>query len=108
VDREGFVWNCRYGGECIVRLAPDGSIDRVIEIPVDNVTSCTFGGPDLRTLYITSAFGVTRHERFAGGFFEMPFDAPGQRKMNFRRSKDPRGSRADQLCDSTRQNLVAR
>jgi len=38
-----------------MRFAPDGSVDRVIELPVTQPTSCVFGGPDLKTLYITSA-----------------------------------------------------
>ena len=45
MDGEGYLWNCRYDGGCVVRVAPDGSIDRVIDIPAGNVTTCTFGGP---------------------------------------------------------------
>lgn len=56
LDDEGFLWNCRVlGGACVVRFAPDGSVDRVINLPCSWPTSCTFGGPDLSTLYITSA-----------------------------------------------------
>ena len=55
MDSAGYLWNCRYGGHSIVRVSPDGAIDRVIEMPVSNVTTCTFGGPDLTTLYVTSA-----------------------------------------------------
>jgi sugar lactone lactonase YvrE len=55
MDSEGFLWNCRYGGGCIVRFALDGSVDRVIETPVPNPTSCAFGGEELKTLYFTSA-----------------------------------------------------
>ena len=51
----GYLWNCRFFGRSIVRLAPDGSIDRVIDMPVKNITTAVFGGPDLRTLYVTSA-----------------------------------------------------
>jgi len=47
MDAEGFLWNCRYGGSCIVRVAPNGAIDRVVEMPTPNVTTCTFGGADL-------------------------------------------------------------
>ena len=54
VDAEGFVWNAQvYGGE-VVRYAPDGSVDRRIEMPVKKVTSVMFGGPELDTLYVTS------------------------------------------------------
>ena len=55
VDVENHVWVAEYGGWRVTRLAPDGSVDRVIEMPVQNPTSCTFGGPDLKTLYITTA-----------------------------------------------------
>lgn len=55
VDSEGFLWSAHFDGWRVTRYAPDGSIDRVLSLPVQNVTSCAFGGPDLRTLYITSA-----------------------------------------------------
>lgn len=55
VDAEGFIWNAEWDGWCITRYAPDGRIDRVIDLPVQKVTSCAFGGPGLKTLYITSA-----------------------------------------------------
>lgn len=55
VDAEGYVWSARYHGGRVVRLAPDGHEDRVIELPATNITCCGFGGPDLTTLFITSA-----------------------------------------------------
>lgn len=55
LDAEGFLWNARFAGACIVRFAPDGTVDRKIDLPVTNPTSCCFGGPDLATLYVTSA-----------------------------------------------------
>jgi len=55
-DADGYVWNCRVvGGGCVIRIAPDGSIDRVIDLPCSWPTSCAFGGPELDHLYITSA-----------------------------------------------------
>lgn len=60
IDAEGFLWNARFAGSCLIRFAPDGRVDRVLELPVTNPTCCCFGGPDLRTLYVTSArFGLT-------------------------------------------------
>lgn len=56
VDAEGYLWSANYGGWRVTRLAPDGSVDRVIPVPASNITSCAFGGPDLETLYITSAW----------------------------------------------------
>ena len=79
VDSEGFLWNCRFFGGCIVRVAPDGRIDRVVEMPVRNVTTCTFGGPDLRTLYITTASNdAAAGDRLAGGLFALRTDVAGQ------------------------------
>ena len=85
IDSEGYLWNCRYGGSCVVRVAPDGAIDRVIEMPVSNVTTCTFGGPDLTTLYVTSAsLGTPPGERFAGGLFTIETNIQGQPENRFR------------------------
>ncbi|RFB78073.1 SMP-30/gluconolactonase/LRE family protein [Methylovirgula sp. 4M-Z18] len=56
LDAEGYVWNCRVvGGYAVARIAPDGTLDRLIDLPCAWPTSCTFGGPDLATLYVTSA-----------------------------------------------------
>jgi len=55
VDAEGFVWNAQWNGRRVVRYAPDGHIDRVIEMPVLNPTCVAFGGANLDTLYITTA-----------------------------------------------------
>lgn len=54
VDREGFVWNAGVYVGKLFRYAPDGTVDRVIEMPVKKVTSVMFGGPDLDILYVTS------------------------------------------------------
>ncbi|MDP2573718.1 SMP-30/gluconolactonase/LRE family protein [Vibrio penaeicida] len=63
IDSEGYVWNCRFGGSEIVRIAPDGSLDSVVPLPVTNPTSCTFGGENGDTLYITSAqFSLTAEQ----------------------------------------------
>lgn len=74
VDREGYLWNCRYGGACIVRVSPNGAIDQVIEMPTPNITSCAFGGPDYRTLYATSA---AAEDRLAGSLFAIRTAVPG-------------------------------
>ena len=41
-------------GGAIVRITPDGRLDRRIELPVDAPTMPAFGGPDLATLFVTS------------------------------------------------------
>jgi sugar lactone lactonase YvrE len=55
VDAEGHLWVCHWGGSRISRFAPDGTLERVVPVPTAQVTKCAFGGPDLTTLYITTA-----------------------------------------------------
>ena len=54
VDAEGCVWSAHVYVGRLVRYRPDGSVDRVIEMPVKKVTSVMFGGPNLDVLYVTS------------------------------------------------------
>jgi sugar lactone lactonase YvrE len=54
VDAEGYVWSALVYGGKLLRFAPDGSLDREIDMPVKKVTSVMFGGPDLDVLYVTS------------------------------------------------------
>lgn len=82
IDAAGRLWNCRYGGGCIVRVAPDGAIDGIVEMPVTNITNCTFGGPDLKTLFITTAAGGPA-ERLAGGLYAAAVDVPGKPEYRF-------------------------
>ena len=55
VDAEGFLWSARWGGHCVARISPAGKVERIVPIPASLVTSCAFGGPELDTLYITTA-----------------------------------------------------
>jgi len=54
VDAEGFVWSAQVYAGRLVRFAPDGSTDRVIDMPVKKVTSVMFGGPNMDVLFVTS------------------------------------------------------
>ncbi len=55
VDAEGGVWVALFGGSQVRRYSPDGSLDVVVPLPVTNVTSLTFGGPDYTDLFVTTA-----------------------------------------------------
>jgi sugar lactone lactonase YvrE len=66
VDAEGGIWVAVWGGGVIQRYDADGQLTGVVRVPAANVTSCAFGGPDLDTLYITTAAGPGRS---AGALF---------------------------------------
>ena len=83
VDSQGFLWVAHWGGSRITRYDPDGSIERVVAMPVPNVTSLAFAGPDLTTLYITTAReGMTPAQLEdtpeAGGLYRLETDIQGQ------------------------------
>jgi L-arabinonolactonase len=82
IDAQGFLWNARWDGGCIIRWAPDGSIDRIVSLPCRRVTSCIFGGPDLDVLYVTTVrYGLSDAElaeqRLAGGIFAIDAGVKG-------------------------------
>lgn len=74
VDTEGHIWNAVWEGYRVERYAPDGRLDRVVEVPVAKPTCCDFGGPDLETLYITTSRlgtddATLAREPLSGGLF---------------------------------------
>jgi sugar lactone lactonase YvrE len=82
VDSEGFVWSAIWDGWRVIRYAPDGSIDREVSMPVQRPSSCMFGGPDLKTLYITSAcvelgWSALAKGPLAGALFALECDVAG-------------------------------
>jgi len=82
IDSDGYLWNARFAGSHLVRFAPDGRVDRMLQVPVTNPTSCCFGGPDLKTLYVTSANLPLSKEDLArnpqeGAVLAVEVDVPG-------------------------------
>lgn len=78
-DAAGYLWNAEWGGHRICRYAPDGTLERVIELPVSRPSCCTFGGARKRTLFVTSAqYNMTAEERQgdpnAGALFSIELD----------------------------------
>ncbi len=55
IDADGYLWNAQWGASRVVRYAPDGQVERVVESPALQPSCVALGGPQLRTLYVTSA-----------------------------------------------------
>jgi sugar lactone lactonase YvrE len=88
MDANGYLWNCRYSGGCILRFSPAGELDGMIEMPVSNVTNCCFGGSDLQTLFITTAsLHAPKGETLAGGLFSVRLGVAGTPPGKFRLSE---------------------
>jgi sugar lactone lactonase YvrE len=68
IDAQGQLWNCRWGDAAIFVFTPEGYLAQAVPIPAPQVTSCTFGGSDMTTLYVTTA----RHELTSSQQSEYP------------------------------------
>ena len=82
IDAEGCLWSAMWNGSCVIRFDPHGQVIQRIPLPVPLVTACTFGGPHLTDLYITTASaGMSQGElkRYyqAGDLFCLPTDIQG-------------------------------
>lgn len=67
VDEEGCLWNAQVISGDLIRYTPDGRVERKISMPVRNITSVMFGGPDLMDIYVTSMARVSHpsaHDNF--------------------------------------------
>ena len=85
MDAEGSLWTCRCGGGGLRRGPPAGRPVQEVGVPVANPTTCTFGGADLKTLFVTTAAQpATPGDRLAGGLFALATDVPGQHENRFR------------------------
>jgi sugar lactone lactonase YvrE len=88
VDSEGCYWSAFYRGGKVVRIAPDGRLLAEYPVPAMCPTMCALGGPDLRTLFVTSARQQRSDEELAelpqsGGIFAMRVDVPGVAEPSF-------------------------
>jgi L-arabinonolactonase len=66
VDAEGFLWSAHWGASRVVRYAPDGKTDAILDVPASQPTCIAFGGPDLDLLFVTSAREGISPGRLAG------------------------------------------
>jgi len=85
VDADGCYWTCANDGGVVQRYTPDGKLDREIALPMAKPSMCAFGGPDMKTLLVTSIDPGNGADRDAGavlllrpgvqGLAETPFGA---------------------------------
>ena len=83
MDVDGYLWVAHWGGSRISRFRPDATLDRAIALPASQFTSCTFAGPNLDRMFVTSAAdGVD--EPYGGHLFEVDPGVKGLPTMRFR------------------------
>lgn len=89
IDANGNLWVAMWEGRAVQCWNPaNGELLHTIHVPVDRVTSCAFGGPDLQTLYITTANSGDRSydtpaSELAGDLFSIRLDINGVPAFRF-------------------------
>ncbi|MFP3550894.1 SMP-30/gluconolactonase/LRE family protein [Paraburkholderia sp. SIMBA_049] len=101
VDAEGGVWCALFERGRVNRYNADGTLDVSVELPISRPTSCTIGGPTMRTLFITSAsLGIgdeaLKSQPGAGGVFSLDIAQRGLVAQPFALSKYPSARQAQQ------------
>ncbi len=82
-DAAGRLWIAHWGASCVSCHDPDSGAELArVTLPTSHITNCAFGGPDLKTLFISSASSGLSAEQLssqplAGGLFCVEVDSPG-------------------------------
>ena len=89
VDVEGAYWSCGVSAGVINRFSRDGALLEKIPLPVPTPTMCCFGGPDMKTLFITSlrvnvAPEILESHPFTGGILTLQTEIEGAPVGRFR------------------------
>ncbi len=89
VDEEGCVWNAQWGAGRVACYGPDGRFRQAVSLPASQITCPCFGGPAMKTLFVTSAKEGLRKgmEPLAGAVFaiEMPVRGLAEQRCRFSR-----------------------
>lgn len=79
VDQDGCLWNAQWGASRVAQYGPDGRFMKAIDVPATQISCPAFGGPDLATLYLTSAAGgAPETDKMAGQTFVTRVSSKGQ------------------------------
>ena len=89
LDIEDNLWVCQFNGGCLLQYDRNGVLLQTLPVPVPRPTSCCFGGPDMRTLFITTAkFGMSAAEYAdyppAGNIYSIRLPVPGRPRHRFK------------------------
>ncbi|MFS0519186.1 SMP-30/gluconolactonase/LRE family protein [Nostoc sp. UIC 10607] len=92
IDSQGYIWSAMWNGWCVIRFSPEGKEIFRLQLSVPLVTSCTFGGEDLQTLYITTASIGLKQEDIeksfdSGDLFAFDTDVTGLLTYDFNLSR---------------------
>ena len=93
VDSAGNVWCAFWDGAQVTRFSPEGGVAEQVPVPVPRPTSVAFGGPDLRTMYLTSAsIGLTGDQLtrwpLSGSVLRHDVEVPGRPANHFRTARE--------------------
>ncbi|MFD7315091.1 SMP-30/gluconolactonase/LRE family protein [Streptomyces sp. NPDC059883] len=93
VDANGEVWCAFWDGAHVSRFTPRGALAERLPVPVPRPTSVVFGGPGLRTMYITSAsIGLTAAQLadwpLSGSVLRRTADTPGRPSARFHSARE--------------------
>lgn len=78
VDSAGELWSARWGGSSLIQLGRDAQVKGKLSFPVPRVSSAAFGGPDLDTLYVTTAGGQVDDDALDGTLYRVKMPVPGR------------------------------
>ena len=89
LDQDGYYWSAGISAGVLNRWSPEGQLVRSIPLPCSNPTAPCFGGPDLKTIFITSLRhdlppAVLAAKPLSGGIFSIRVDVPGVPISRFR------------------------
>jgi sugar lactone lactonase YvrE len=82
-DADNCLWVACWGAGCVTRFTPEGIRERSIALPASQITSCTFAGPELDRMFVTSA-AVNTNEPLSGAFFEVDPGCRGRSTHSYR------------------------
>ena len=85
IDDDNFLWLAVWGGSKVIRISPNGEVDKILTFPTSLITSCVFGGPEMNILFVTSASvgKNTSQDVNAGNLFSVKTNKKGRTSPHF-------------------------